>query len=188
MWMLAVDISHFSNQNPNLHKIVVRYSDFITPDLIKKQDVTIADEVLILGYPDGLAHARSNFPLVRQGLLATRIGETITIQAEDSAGKKTNVEIPGFLVDATVIGGSSGSPVILKPVRGLTIKADVGQATILPPKDPYLLGIVSAARWGFFGIGVKDKTGKDVVFPTLQGLGIVYDAETIKETIEPFFK
>ncbi len=185
--VLAVDVSWLLQSTRNLHVTEVHYSDFIPSELIKKHDVTIADEVLIIGYPSGLAHARTNFPLVRQGLIATRIGEKITIQTEDSAGKKKTVEIPGFLVDATVIPGSSGSPVVLKPARGLTVRADVGgQITLIPEKKPYLLGIVSATKWTLFSIG-KNREGKDLFAPALAGLGIVYDAETIKDTIEKFF-
>ncbi|MGH7828278.1 MAG: trypsin-like peptidase domain-containing protein [Candidatus Binatia bacterium] len=185
--VLAVDIAHFVNRTPKLHKQLIRYTDFITPEIMEKQDVTIADEVLIVGYPAGLTHAKTNFPLVRQGLIATRIGERITLEVNDSTGKKTTVEIPGFLVDATVIGGSSGSPIILKPVRGFKITDGTNEATILPEKNPYLLGIISATRRGVFPVG-RTKDGKDIVFPILEGLGIVYDADTIKETIELFFK
>lgn len=185
--VLAVDISWLLNSQPKLHKALIHYSDFITPALMKTQDVTIADEVLLIGYPSGLAHASTNFPLVRQGLIATRIGEKINIEVNDSAGKKTMVEIPAFLIDATVIPGSSGSPVILKPVQGLTIKGNSGEAKVLPSKNPYLLGIVSATRKVLLPLR-KDKDGRILYFPALEGLGLVYDADTIKETIELFFK
>jgi hypothetical protein len=185
--VLAIDISWFINTVPNLHKQVVPYADFITPELMQTQDVTIADEVLIIGYPSGLTHATTNFPLVRQGLIATRIGEKIKTKATDDNGKDIMVEIPGFLVDSTVIPGSSGSPVILKPVRGLKFTDGTNEAEVLPEKRPYLLGIISRTKLITIHAG-QDKEGQDLFFPALQGLGVVYDAETIKQTIELFFK
>ncbi len=45
---------------------------------------------------------------------------------------------------------------------------------------PYLLGIVSATETA----AVRTER---YAFPTLAGLGIVYDAATVQETIEQFF-
>jgi hypothetical protein len=86
------------------------------------------------------------------------------------------VNIPGFLVDAAILPGSSGSPVVLKPVIGREIrgKVELARAT------PYLLGIISATETTSIQIG-------DYSFSTLASLGIAFDASTIQETIERFF-
>jgi hypothetical protein len=53
-------------------------------------------------------------------------------------------------------------------------KIEMGMAT------PYLLGIVSATETASIRM-------EDEAFPVLAGLGIVFDAGTIQETIERFF-
>ena len=73
--VMAVDITRLITSKPEMQRKWVFYSDFITPEVKKRDDITIADEVLIIGYPDplgtGLAHTRTNYPLVRQGIIAT---------------------------------------------------------------------------------------------------------------------
>jgi hypothetical protein len=53
-------------------------------------------------------------------------------------------------------------------------KIEMGMAT------PYLLGIVSATETA--SIRVEEQA-----FPVLAGLGVVFDAATVRETVEQFF-
>jgi hypothetical protein len=152
------------------------YSLFATPQILKKEDITEGEEVLILGYPLGLVHSRINSPIVRQGIVATKIGHRIRVLLPSSSGEPMRVEIPGFLIDAQIIPGSSGSPVVLKPVIGRKVRDKIEMVTA----TPYLLGIVSATETTSIRM-------EGYAFPTLAGLGIAYDASTIKETIELFF-
>lgn len=174
--VLAVDITSLINSHPNLENRGADYSLFATPQIIKEETITEGEEVLILGYPLGLVHSRINSPIVRQGIVATKIGHRIRVLLPSSSGEPMRVEIPGFLIDAQIIPGSSGSPVVLKPIIGRKVKdkIDMGTAT------PYLLGIVSAAETASIRM-------EGYAFATLAGLGIVYDASTIQETIELFF-
>ena len=119
---------------------------------------------------------RVHSPLVRQGIVATRIGERIHMRLRSPSGNVGRVEIPGFLVDAAIIPGSSGSPVVLKPVIGRKVKEKIEMTMA----TPYLLGIVSATETA--SIRVEQQA-----FPVLAGLGIVFDAVTIQETVEQFF-
>jgi len=149
--VLAVDITALIVQHPEIHHRDVPYSFFATHDTLRAQEITQGDEVLIIGYPDGRnPHVRSSFPIVRQGTIASVIGEQIKVPTDSGV-----VRIPGFEVDSAIIPGSSGSPVVLKP------KTETA--------TPFLLGIISGTL-------------------RTQGLGIAYDAETIKETIELFFR
>lgn len=175
--VLAVDITPLINSHPEIEKKWADYSLFATFDVLQKEEITVGKEVLVIGYPLGLAHARTNSPLVRQGIVATRIGERIHINVPLPSGKTERVEIPGFLVDSAIVPGSSGSPVVLKPVIG----RKVGDAIVMGIATPYLLGIVSDTTIAPIQIG-------DRVFPTLAGLGVVYDAGTVKEAIELFFR
>jgi hypothetical protein len=174
--VLAVDITSLINSQPNLENRGADYSLFATPRILKEENITEGEEVLILGYPLGLFHTRIHSPLVRQGIVATKIGERIQVRLRSSSGDPFRVEIPGFLIDAAIIPGSSGSPVVLKPIIGRKIKDKIEMGMALP----YLLGIVSATETTAIRM-------EGNAFPTLAGLGVVYDASTIQETIELFF-
>jgi hypothetical protein len=174
--VLVVDMTSLINRYPNLENRGADYSLFATPQILKEEEITEGEEVLILGYPLGLFHTRVHSPLVRQGIVATKIGERIQVRFRSSSGGPQRVEIPGFLIDASIIPGSSGSPVVLKPIIGRKVKDKIEMGTA----TPYLLGIVSATETAAIRI-------EGYAFATLAGLGIVYDASTIRETIELFF-
>jgi V8-like Glu-specific endopeptidase len=175
--VLAVDVTHLINAHPRLQSQGVDYSLFATPEILKKEQITEGDEVLVIGYPLDLYHSRINSPLVRQGIIATKIGTPIQIRFLNSSSKWQRVEIPGFLIDASILPGSSGSPVVLKPIIGRMVGQKIEMA--MPP--PYLLGIVSATETASIHVM------KDNYFSVLAGLGIVYDVSTIRETVELFF-
>jgi len=86
--------------------------------------------------------------------------------------------IDGFLVDANVFPGSSGSVVILKQ-QPSTIGPDGGTVVSAAQKIPYVLAIVSAS------IPITDSA-----LGTTQrmGLGVVYSAEAIKTVVNLFPK
>lgn len=174
--VVAVDITSLINSQRNIENQGADYSLFATPQILKKEDITEGEEVLILGYPLGLVHSHLNSPIVRQGIVATKIGHRIRVLLPSSSGEPRRVEIPGFLIDAQIIPGSSGSPVVLKPVIGRKVRGKIEMVTA----TPYLLGIVSATETTAIRM-------EGYAFPTLAGLGIAYDASTIKETIELFF-
>jgi hypothetical protein len=174
--VLAVDITSLINSQPNLENRGADYSLFATPQVIKEENITEGEEVFVLGYPLGLFHPRVHSPLVRQGIVASKIGERIQVRFRSSSGGPQRVEIPGFLIDAHVIPGSSGSPVVLKPIIGRKVQDKIEMVTA----TPYLLGIVSATETAAIRM-------EGSAFATLAGLGIVFDTSTIQETIELFF-
>jgi hypothetical protein len=63
-------------------------------------DLTPLEDVLIVGYPDGISDSVNNVPVFRRGITATPV-------YLDFQGK------PLFLLDAAIFPGSSGSPVFL---------------------------------------------------------------------------
>jgi hypothetical protein len=175
--VLAVDVTSLINSQTNLENKGADYSFFALPEVLKREEITEGDEVLVVGYPLGLYHTRTHSPLVRQGIIATRIGERINIRLRHPSGEIRRAEIPGFLIDAAIVPGSSGSPVLLKPIVGRRVRDQI----VMETARPYLLGIVSASETA----ALRLESG---LFPALAGLGIVFDAETIRETIELFFK
>jgi hypothetical protein len=174
--VFAVDVTDLVNRNSRIENEGVDYSLFGFPDVLKRENITEGDEVFIIGYPLGLFHTRINSPLVRQGIIASKIGERIHIRMHFPSGESKRIEIPGFLVDAAIVPGSSGSPVVLKPIIG----RKVGEKIVMEIAPPYLLGIVSASE-------TANLQMEDHMFPTFAGLGIVYDVSAIQETIERFF-
>lgn len=141
------------------------YDTLATKLHLKKVNITIGDEVLITGYPLGLRHKFTNYPLLTRGSIATRIGEPLDIAIKEN-GVWRNRVIRGFIVDGGAYPGSSGSPVYLNPVQTLPTKKSQEK------RLTYALGIISEAQ--FRG--------------PFTGLTIVFDSETIIETIELFLK
>lgn len=64
------------------------------------EDLDAIEDIVFVGYPNGLWDSKNNLPIIRKGITATPI-------AIDFEGK------PIFLIDASVFPGSSGSPVFL---------------------------------------------------------------------------
>lgn len=76
------------------------------------QLIDAIDDVVMIGYPDGLWDEQNNLPIARRGITATH-------PLYDFNGR------PEFLIDAACFSGSSGSPVFLfKPGSSLRLKHD----------------------------------------------------------------
>lgn len=70
----------------------------LTNDQAKK--LSPIEDVLMVGYPDGIFDAHNNLPVIRKGITATPI-------YEDYNGSKE------FIIDIAAFNGSSGSPVFI---------------------------------------------------------------------------
>jgi Trypsin-like peptidase domain len=165
-----------SKEVPLLKSRAVLYDYFLTKELMERMDIKIADEILIIGYPDmfGLRHQTSNLPIVRQGIIASNIGENLEDWGLNYKESERRI-LRAFLIDGAIIPGSSGSPVILKPTLGRNVKDKY-----LVEKFPsILLGMVSEMRYGIITDSISD-------FKSFANLGLVCNADTIKETIELF--
>jgi len=73
------------------------------------KDLDQLENVVMIGYPNGLWDSKNNMPVFRRGATATH-------PAMDWNGK------PEFMIDAACFPGSSGSPVLLLNVGGFTDK------------------------------------------------------------------
>ena len=80
------------------------YCKFIQEELIPTKDnintISSIEDVLMIGYPDGMSDSKNNLPIVRRGITATDY-------KIDYEGKKE------FLIDASIFKGSSGSPILI---------------------------------------------------------------------------
>ena len=174
--ILAFDITGpFSKIKDMLKYQLIPYDFLVDENKIKELNITIAEEIFVIGYPLGLKHKDTAIPLVRSGIIATKIGEQLQDHVKNSTGEKRIRNIQGFLIDGAIIPGSSGSPVILKPSSLRNVN---GEFT-LHLNNNLLLGIVSESRY----FPLKEESS---IYPSYAGLGLAFDAKTIKETIDLF--
>jgi hypothetical protein len=134
-------------------------------------DLNPIEEVLFVGYPNGVWDEVNLLPVARRGTTATPI-------AVNYGGK------PAFLIDASVFPGSSGSPVLICNSGGFATKHGfcAGQRVML-------LGIVSAVLFRTENNSLQFGAIPTNLIPFIQSremidLGYVWKAKTIVETVE----
>lgn len=163
----------------------MRASHGVIPFLCPVNSIQIADEshhdqidamesVTFMGYPNGIWDSKNLIPVMRQGTTAT----PFEIDFEGT---------PRFLIDASVFGGSSGSPVFLWN-QGEWIEKGVG---VRYGTRLLFLGVVAAV---FFRTHLNEIIA--VPIPTqakpmaqqqeMIDLGIVFKARTVLETVTAF--
>jgi len=162
----------------NIKAAWIPYDLLATKDKLKAERITVGDEVFLLGYPDAIYDPRNVHPILREGVIASVPTEDYAFN--DVLKKRYGLpdRIDGFLIDANVFPGSSGSLVILKQ-QATTIGLHGETVVSRAKKIPYVLGIVSGS------IPIIDTALKSV---QRMGLGIVYSYDAIKETIDMFYK
>lgn len=135
-------------------------------------EIDALEEVVFVGYPNGIWDSKHYTPIIRKGTTATPY-------ALDFEGSRK------FIIDASVFGGSSGSPLFLLN-SGTYTKKDGG--TVIGSRF-FFLGVVAAV---FFKRSVNDivslpiptSSKHIVVDQEMIDLGIVYKATTVVEAIE----
>jgi hypothetical protein len=85
-------------QGRNYFYIILDDSILPQPEFI--ESLTTMEDIIMIGYPNGIWDSHSNLPVIRKGITATH--------AAKSFGGKDE-----FLIDAACFPGSSGSPVFL---------------------------------------------------------------------------
>lgn len=81
---------HYKSLNTNL---ILKNSD--------ASELSPIEDIIMIGYPNGLSDEKNNKPIIRKGITATSYNL-------DYNGKKE------FMIDVACFGGSSGSPVFLR--------------------------------------------------------------------------
>lgn len=143
-----------------------------TPQQISELDAV--ESVTFIGYPNGVWDSKNLLPVARRGSTAS----PLEVDFEGS---------PRFLVDASVFGGSSGSPVFILNQGSWATKDG---------------GLVAGSRLHFIGVvaAVFYRTHLNKIIPVpiptqvqpmaqqqeMIDLGIVFKARTVVETIEAF--
>lgn len=140
----------------------------ISLDKTKADALDAIEDVTFIGYPNGLYDTTNMTPIARVGTTATPI-------ALDYQGA------PSFLIDAPVFPGSSGSPVFV--LNRATFADRSGNVTI--GSRAIFLGIVAAVHVRSAIGELRPVTQRFVAdFQEPIGLGIVYKASAIEETID----
>lgn len=134
------------------------------------------ESVTFVGYPNGIWDSKNLLPVARRGTTASPL-------AVDFEGT------PRFVIDASVFGGSSGSPVFLINQGMITDKR--GNSTL--GSRALFVGVVAAV---FFRMHLNQIIAVPIPTQTLPmaeqqemlDLGIVFKARTVVETIEALIK
>jgi hypothetical protein len=174
--VLAIDVTDVIVLNPRIDKKWVKYDHCAGEAVREELDITVGEEVVTIGYPLGLRQGETNLPLVRQGILSTHIGYRIRDAVREAGGASRERSLRAFLIDGATVPGSSGSPVILKPVIG----RQVGKELKMGTAPPVLLGIVAETKYA----PLESEMGS---IQSFAGLGLAFEVETILETVERYF-
>ena len=147
-------------------KLYYKYVDYSMLAEFNEPELSVAENVYFVGYPDGRYDMSNNLPLIRTGMIASH-------PEYDFNGK------PEFVIDAQVFPGSSGSPVYID----LTYENFKNGQIIVGQKKLKLLGIVAMTMIRNNELQAVP-TGTNFVTQEVLGLGIVFKATAIKELVD----
>lgn len=139
---------------------------------LKDAGVGLGSQVFILGYPAAIFDPRNVMPVLRVGVISTDPLTGFNFNDELRRTMNFPEHMNGFLIDANVYPGSSGSLVLLAP-DSCASKPDQ------PARPPVILGIVSGS------IPIFDASLRSY---ERIGLGMVYSADTIKDVLDRFLR
>jgi hypothetical protein len=148
---------------------------FATKAVLAREKLTLGDQVFLLGYPAGIYDQNNASPILRQGVMATDPKSEFSFNAELQHNFGLPSAIPGFLIDANVYPGSSGSMVILRP-------------QLLAQEAEGVVGVRGASNFYVLGVIFGSIPMSDVAIHSTEriGLGLVLCADTILETTRQF--
>ncbi len=135
---------------------------------MSKEGIGVGSQVYVLGYPAAIFDPRNVSPVLRVGVIATDPQEGFNFSPELRRSQNFPEHMNGFLLDANIYPGSSGSLVVLAT-------GNCGCNKTL--QQSYILGIVSGS------IPIFD--ARLHAYSRI-GLGMVYSADTIREVLDSF--
>lgn len=153
---------------------------YVTNDMIptpqQVAELDAVESITFIGYPNGIWDSKNLLPVARRGTTAS----PIEVDFEGT---------PRFLIDASVFGGSSGSPVFILN-QGTYAMKDGGVAL---GSRFHFVGVIAAVflrkQWNdIVAVPIPTVTKPMVQNEEMIDLGIVFKARTVVETIEAFLK
>jgi len=156
--LVVINVSDFFNRNKNLEYLTENMfttSFLIRRDSMERAKIDLGDEVIFIGFPNILYNKKNFSPIVRTGIIATEPSQDYyfnDIYRNNyfiKSGEVIPERLAGFLIDANVFNGSSGSIVFTKP-RHLSVEPD-GRLTYFvdPDGDIRVLGILTTSYFDF---------------------------------------
>lgn len=158
--------------------LYVRYIE--DHDIPVKEDfekfISPVEDIVFIGYPNGIWDTKNFFPIIRKGITAT----PCYIDFEDT---------PKFLIDASVFPGSSGSPVFIYYAGSYADK----QGGLYAGSKLYFIGIISRVyqRQENGVITIKDIPTANVPVAEINqmiDLGIVFNYKVVTETMDHYLR
>ncbi|MCY4654306.1 MAG: hypothetical protein OXC95_14220 [Dehalococcoidia bacterium] len=159
-------------QHPYITKITA--DNFPSEENLKA--LNAIEDILFIGYPNGIYDKENNLPIVRRG-------STASFPIVDYNGE------PKFLIDASVFPGSSGSPVFVYNA-GSWIEDG---AAVLGRERVIFLGVLSSVLYRETDGSVEFReipATVETIVKTKEmiDLGVAYKARTIMEAVEDFLR
>lgn len=159
-------------QNHNIDLFYRYVSSDTIPTPQQAFELDAVEVVTFIGYPNGIWDSKNLLPVARRGTTAS----PMQVDFEGT---------PRFLIDASVFGGSSGSPVFILN-QGTYVRRDGG--TVVGSRF-HFVGVIAAV---FYRTQMNQIVAVPIptqVQPTVQqqemiDLGVVFKARTVVETIE----
>jgi Trypsin-like peptidase domain len=132
------------------------------------------ETVTFIGYPNGIWDRKNLIPLARRGTTAS----PLQVDFEHT---------PRFLIDASVFGGSSGSPVFIFNQGSFSPKT----GGIVLRSQFYFIGVIAAVYFRtqlnqIIAVPIPTQTQPMTMQEEMLDLGVVFKARTVVETIEAF--
>lgn len=169
---LGIHLQDVINSDKKIYTVGIPQTAIPSTEIIN--DLDAIEDVVFVGYPNGMWDSANNLPIIRKGISATPI-------SMDFESK------PIFLIDASVFNGSSGSPVFLYN-KGTIIDRH-GNVTI--GSRLLLLGVLSAVYYKEdtkILEMVASKNVPGVITSEMLDLGVVFKSKQILQPIEKLLK
>lgn len=125
------------------------------------------EEVTFVGYPNGWSDSAHDTPIIRRGITATPM-------SLEFDGR------PVFLVDGSVFGGSSGSPVFVFNQAGYPD----GQGTIIMGSRLHLVGVMAETLIRDTRLPLSVSTAPFARLSQEMNLGVAFGVRAIREAVE----
>lgn len=171
-----VPLIEFVKQQHGINLFFRTIATELIPTEAQIKELDALESVTFIGYPNGVWDSKNLLPIARRGTTAS----PIEIDFEGT---------PRFIIDASVFGGSSGSPVFILNQGSWATK----QGGLVAGSRVFFVGVIAAV---FFRTQLNQIISVPVptqVQPMSQqhemiDLGVAFKARTVVETIEAFLK
>lgn len=150
-------------QQKNINPFYIPLDQRLLPTNAQLKELSVTEEVFMIGYPNGIWDDHNNKPIFRRGITATN-------PSVDFKGKKE------FLIDAACFPGSSGSPVMVVNPGGHFTKDG---SLVFSGSRVYLLGVLYAGHQYSAKGEIKFVNIPSIITSMPNNLGLVIKSEKL---------